>query len=53
MLAAAGLGVAFTAYGCFLLCLHRYDPVGWIALYFGVMLLLCTVVFGLKIRKQD
>lgn len=53
MLAAAGLGVVLTAYGCFLLSLSGYDPVGWVALYFGVMILLCAGVFGLKIRKQD
>ena len=53
MLAAAGLGVVLTVYGCVLLSMHRYDPIGWIALYFGVMILLCSAVFGLKIRKQD
>jgi hypothetical protein len=53
MLAAAGLGAVLTAYGCFLLSIHRYDAIGWISLYFGVMILLCAGVFGLKIRKQD
>ena len=53
MLAAAGLGAVLTVYGGFLLSLQLSDPIGWIALYFGVMILLCAAVFGHKIRKQD